>query len=51
MSQESAKVHIVEDDEAVRESLQMVLESVGYKVAAYDSANRFIDDWSPDMAR
>ena len=50
MSQEDAKVHIVEDDEAVRDSLKLVLESVGYKVATYESANQFIEDWSADMA-
>ncbi len=50
MSQEDAKVHIVEDDEAVRDSLKLVLESVGYKVATYESANQFIEDWSVDMA-
>lgn len=50
MSQEDAKVHIVEDDEAVRDSLKLVLESVGYKVAAYESANQFIEDWNADMA-
>jgi FixJ family two-component response regulator len=49
MNQDSARVYIVEDDEAVRESLQLVLESIGYRVAVYESANRFIDAWNPDM--
>ena len=50
MNQDTARVHIVEDDEAVRESLQLVLESIGYRVSVYDSANRFIEAWNPDMA-
>jgi FixJ family two-component response regulator len=50
MRQESARVYIVEDDEAVRDSLQLVLQSIGYKVATYDSATRFIECWTPDMA-
>lgn len=50
MNQDTACVYIVEDDEAVRESLQLVLESIGYRVAIYESANRFIDAWNSDMA-
>ncbi|MET0377903.1 MAG: response regulator transcription factor [Spongiibacteraceae bacterium] len=50
MNQDTARVYIVEDDEAVRESLQLVLESIGYRVAVYESATRFIDGWNADMA-
>ena len=45
-----ATVYLVEDDEAVRDSLQMVLESVGHKVVSYSRADTFLEDYSIDMA-
>lgn len=45
-----ATVYLVEDDDAVRDSLQMVLESVGHKVAAYSRGDAFLDDFSTEMA-
>ncbi|MDF1692433.1 MAG: response regulator transcription factor [Zhongshania sp.] len=45
-----ATVYLVEDDDAVRDSLQMVLESVGHTVASYSRADTFLDDYSVDMA-
>lgn len=45
-----ATVYLVEDDEAVRDSLQMVLESVGHKVASYSRADAFLEDYSTEMA-
>lgn len=50
MDQDMARIYIVEDDEAVRESLQMVLESIGYRVSSYASANQFIEKWNSEMA-
>jgi len=50
MNAETAEVYIVEDDDAVRESLQLVLESVGYKARAFSSANAFLDKYHADMA-
>ncbi len=50
MSRHDPRVYIVEDDEAVRESLQLVLESVGRQVVPYDSARAFLADFDPDMA-
>ncbi|HEY3699775.1 MAG TPA: response regulator transcription factor [Spongiibacteraceae bacterium] len=44
------KVYIVEDDDAVRESLQLVLESVGYKTRPFANANLFLDNYNVDMA-
>lgn len=35
-------VHIVDDDEAVRDSLSALLESMGFTVATYDSAETFL---------
>lgn len=42
-------IHVVEDDEAVRESLQMLLESVGYHVITYNDAINFLDRFSLKM--
>lgn len=50
MNTVSARVYIVEDDDAVRESLQLVLESVGYKTQSFPSANDFLDAYDSDMA-
>ncbi|MFT5889054.1 MAG: two-component system response regulator FixJ [Zhongshania sp.] len=45
-----AMVYLVEDDDAVRDSLQMVLESVGHKAVGYSRADAFLEDYSNDMA-
>jgi two-component system response regulator FixJ len=42
-------VHVVDDDEAVRESLRFVLEAEGLQVATYASAGRFLEA-APRMA-
>jgi FixJ family two-component response regulator len=43
-------VHIVEDDDAVRDSLQMMLESIGRNVKSYSNANIFLEAYNQDMA-
>jgi two-component system, LuxR family, response regulator TtrR len=35
-------VYVVDDDEAVRDSLRWLLEGQGFRVSAYDSAERFL---------
>jgi two-component system, LuxR family, response regulator FixJ len=50
MNTDAPRVYIVEDDEAVRESLQLMLESVGYKTRTYANANTFLDEHNSDMA-
>jgi two-component system, LuxR family, response regulator TtrR len=35
-------VYVVDDDEAVRDSLRWLLEGQGFRVTAYDSAERFL---------
>ena len=50
MSNTEQTVYIVEDDEAVRDSLSLLLQSEGLPVIAYDRASRFLEDWQPDMA-
>jgi RNA polymerase sigma factor (sigma-70 family) len=43
-------VHIIDDDEALRDSLVWLLESTGLKVASYPSAEAFLRAWTPDMS-
>jgi FixJ family two-component response regulator len=40
-------VYVVDDDEAVRDSLQWLLEGVNYQVQAYDSAEAFLAKFDP----
>jgi two-component system response regulator FixJ len=42
-------VHVVDDDEAVRESLEFLLDSGGFAVRLYESAKPLLDDL-PDLA-
>ncbi|HZN26238.1 MAG TPA: response regulator [Burkholderiales bacterium] len=41
-------VYVVDDDEAMRDSLRWLLESAGYRVASYPSAERFLQGYRED---
>jgi two-component system response regulator TtrR len=41
-------VYVVDDDEAVRDSLQWLLEASAYRVATYDSAEAFLAGFDPN---
>jgi RNA polymerase sigma factor (sigma-70 family) len=43
-------VFVVDDDQAMRASLQWLIESVGMKVQTYDSAQAFLDAYYPGRA-
>ena len=43
-------VYVVDDDEAMRDSLRWLLESTGYRVSAYSSAEKFLSAYKPDVA-
>jgi FixJ family two-component response regulator len=43
-------VYVVDDDEAMRDSLRWLLESTGYRVTAYSTAERFLSAYKPGMA-
>jgi two-component system, LuxR family, response regulator FixJ len=43
-----ALVYIVDDDEAVRDSLSLLLSFRGWHTRAYASAEAFLDEWQPD---
>lgn len=46
----SPRVYIIEDDDAVRDSLQLMLESVGRETEAFNSADTFLNSYHPNMA-
>ena len=41
-------VYVVDDDEAVRESLTWLLEGNGFRVTAFESAEQFLRQWRDD---
>jgi FixJ family two-component response regulator len=41
-------VYIVDDDDAVRESLELLLDSVGQQTKSFESAQAFLDSYNPD---
>lgn len=43
-------VYIVDDDEALRDSLLWLLDSTGIKAQAFDSAEAFLNAWSTRMS-
>ena len=50
MTETRQTVYVVEDDEAVRDSLELLLKSDGKAVRTYENANAFLKDYSDDMA-
>ncbi len=42
-------IYLVDDDEALRDSLVWLLESQGFKVAAFPSAEDFLRRWRPEF--
>lgn len=44
------RVHLVEDDDAVRESLQMMLDSIGFETLAFANGNDFLAAYNQEMA-
>ncbi|ETF01915.1 LuxR family transcriptional regulator [Advenella kashmirensis W13003] len=49
MNNSSSIVYIVDDDEAVRDSLRWLLEANGYQVVAFDSAEKFLESYNPNI--
>jgi FixJ family two-component response regulator len=50
MADSQQTVYVVEDDEAVRDSLELLLKSDGKSVKTYDNATSFLKDYSEKMA-
>ena len=49
MSIEDAVVYVVDDDEAVRDSLSVLLRSVGYQAQTFESAMEFLESFDADQ--
>jgi len=49
MSQTEQQIYVVDDDEAVRDAISMLLETVGIAHRVYDSATAFLEDYTPDL--
>jgi FixJ family two-component response regulator len=43
-------VYVIDDDQAVRDSLALLLKSMGQKARLFDSAQAFLDQYDPDMS-
>ncbi|MCU0974879.1 MAG: response regulator FixJ [Steroidobacteraceae bacterium] len=50
MKEKPPTVFVVDDDEAVRTSLRLLLKSVGLLVETFASAQEFLDQFDPDRA-
>ncbi|MCZ8132434.1 MAG: response regulator FixJ [Steroidobacteraceae bacterium] len=50
MKEKPATVFVVDDDDAVRTSLRLLLKSVGLPVETHASAQEFLDAFDPDRA-
>ncbi|WP_298634559.1 response regulator [uncultured Umboniibacter sp.] len=50
MTEENAMVFIVEDDEAVRDSIELMMESVDQPAKTYVDAQAFLDDYNSSMS-
>jgi two-component system, LuxR family, response regulator FixJ len=46
----AATVYVVDDDDGMRRALNLLLNTVGYKTAAFASAKEFLDRFKPDDA-
>lgn len=49
MSEPAGLVHVIDDDEAVRDSLGFLLEAAGFQVAIYGSGRAFLEAWAPEL--
>lgn len=48
MTETESTVFVVDDDEAIRQSLRLLLNSVGMKVETFASTSEFLDAYDPD---
>ena len=49
MSELSQTVFVIDDDEAMRDSMTWLLEGEGYRVACFDSGESFLKAWHDDL--
>jgi two-component system response regulator FixJ len=48
MAQKEILVNVIDDDESVRRAFQILLQSAGFNVQAFSSAEEFLESVSPD---
>ncbi len=48
MSADTAKVYIVDDDDAVRDSLRLLFETVGIEAVGFESGDKFLHEFDND---
>ena len=48
-TQATSTIFIVDDDEAVRDSLRWLLEANGYRVKSFSGAEEFLQAYDPDQ--
>ena len=49
MTEQRQIIHVVDDDEAMRDSMTWLLEGEGYQVACFDSAETFLKAYRRNM--
>ncbi len=47
---DSARVFIVDDDQEVRDAMQLLMESVGLPVSTFESAQAYLQQFNPEQA-
>lgn len=50
MTRDDASVYVVDDDEAVRDALGVLLDSVGLKSHVFSSPQAFLEHYTPDIS-
>ena len=50
MTNTEATVFLVDDDDAVRDALELLMETAGYRTKAYSTASGFLNDYQPTFA-
>ncbi|HUS55578.1 MAG TPA: response regulator [Thermohalobaculum sp.] len=50
MTRRDGKIYVVDDDEAVRDSIEALLSSIGYATEAFGSAQQFLESFDPSGA-
>jgi FixJ family two-component response regulator len=49
VKQSAAKVYVVDDDAAVRNSIKLLVQAFGFQAESYPSAEAFLDAYKPDQ--
>ncbi|NOQ15143.1 MAG: response regulator [Methyloprofundus sp.] len=49
INKQTVIIYVVDDEFSIRDSLTLLIESVGYKVKSYDSALTFLDKFDPEQ--